>query len=215
MMKSIKYLALLAVLTAAGAGSSVSASDAYEGYRLYQTYCMVCHGVEGAGDGPLATKLGDVRPADLSDATRLGKRSDRELFQIIQGTADHAVIDGQVPRWGMAISGPQIHSLVAYVRFLHDSPYPLIGNPELGKEVYLTTCASCHGIRGKGDGVMTNVLQMEPADHSNNGDMGSMSNNALLGVVRDGGEGYMPAWKGILSEEEIRSVVGYIRLLSY
>jgi cbb3-type cytochrome c oxidase subunit III len=214
-MKFIRCFTLLGLMAVAGGGSCAFASDAYEGYQLYKTYCMICHGVEGKGDGPLAMKLGDVRPTDLTDAARMGKHSDKEVFQIIQGTADHAVIDGQVPRWGMAISGPQIESLVAYIRFLHDSPYPVIGTPELGKEVYLNSCAACHGIHGKGDGVMTNVLQMEPADHSNRGDMGEMSNRSLLDVVRDGGKGYMPAWKGILSKKAIRSVVGYIRLLSY
>lgn len=213
-MKLFKHYLLLLGAGMALSGTAIAA-DAYEGYTLFNTYCMVCHGVEGEGNGPLASKLGDIRPADLTDAARMSKRSDKDLFQIIQGTADHANIDGEMPRWGMAISGPQIKSLVAYIRFLHNSRHKVIGDPEVGKRVYLKSCATCHGPRGKGDGVMTNVLPMEPADHSKTGMMGGMSNERMLDVVRNGANGYMPAWKGILSEEEIRSVVGYIRLLSY
>ena len=109
----------------------------------------------------------------------------------------------------------QIKSLVAYIRFLHQSKHNVLGDPELGKQIYLKSCAACHGPGGKGDGVMTNVLDMEPADHTKSGNMGTVSNKRLLEIVRDGGDSYMPAWKEILSDEEIMAVVGYIRLLSY
>ena len=214
-MKTISYHLLPMLAAVALLSTNAVASDAFEGYKLYKSYCMVCHGVDGKGDGPLASKLGGTSPANLTDAARLGKRSDKDLFRIIQGTADHARIDGKMPRWGMAISGPQIKSLVAYVRFLHNSNYEVLGDPEVGKQIYLKSCAACHGPNGKGDGVMTNVLSMQPADHSNTGKMGEVSNATLLNVVSEGANGYMPAWKSILSEEEIRSVVGYIRLLSY
>ncbi|MFO7593876.1 MAG: c-type cytochrome [Pseudomonadota bacterium] len=214
-MKSIKYYMSPMLLAALLLSGNAAASDAFEGYKLYKSYCMVCHGVEGQGDGPLASKLGGSSPADLTNAAHVGKRSDKELFQIIQGTADHAEIDGKMPRWGLAISGPQIKSLVAYIRFLHESNHNVLGDPELGKQIYLKSCAACHGPSGKGDGVMTNVLDMQPADHTKSGSMGAVSNERLLEVVRNGGNGYMPAWKGILSDEEITAVVGYIRLLSY
>lgn len=214
-MKSSKFNVLASMLAALVLSSNAVASDAFEGYKLYKSYCMVCHGVEGEGDGPLASKLGGTKPANLTDAARVGKRSDKELFQIIQGTADHAKIDGNMPRWGLAISGPQIKSLVAYVRFLHENNHTVLGDPELGKQIYLKSCAACHGPSGKGDGVMTNVLEMQPADHTKSGSISTVSNERLLEVVRDGGDNYMPAWKGILSDEDITAVVGYIRLLSY
>lgn len=215
-MKNIKNCLLTVMAASSLLAGNVLASNAYQGWQLYNTYCMVCHGVNGDGKGPLADKLGKGnKPANLTDATKVGKRSDKEIFQVIEGTADHAKINGDMPRWGMAIPGPQIDSLVAYVRFLHDSKYPVIGNPEKGKEIYLKSCATCHGTRGKGDGVMTNLLSMKPADHSNSGKMAEMSNERLVRIVKNGAEDYMPAWQGILTEQEIQSVVGYIRLLSY
>jgi mono/diheme cytochrome c family protein len=38
------------------------------GRALYETYCSVCHGPEGAGDGPVTPKF--VRPPNLKGASR-------------------------------------------------------------------------------------------------------------------------------------------------
>jgi len=219
-MKYFKQYALMAVMAAGVAMSSNAvASNAYEGHQLYHTYCIFCHGAEGKGDGPLAHRLGkDVKPADLTNVSRMRKRSDKDLLQIIQGTADHAKINGKMPRWGLAIPGPQIQSLVSYVRLLHDSKQKVIGNPDVGRKIYEGTCSACHGANGKGDGIMTNVLPMEPADHTNADKMGKMSNEKLINVITNGTSGpksFMPAYKGSLSKGDIESLVGYIRLLSY
>lgn len=218
-MKHFKQYALLAAMAAGVVFSSnAAASNAYEGYQLYNTYCIFCHGADGKGDGPLASKLGKTKPANLTDASRMRKRSDKDLFQIIQGTADHAKINGKMPRWGLAIPGPQIQSLVSYVRMLHDAKEDVIGDPEVGKKIYMSTCSACHGPNGKGDGIMTNVLPMEPADHTDSAKMGKMSNGKLLNVITNGTRGpksFMPGYRGSLSKDEINSLVGYIRLLSY
>jgi cbb3-type cytochrome c oxidase subunit III len=223
-MKYFKQYALMAAMAAGvSLSSNAMASNAFEGYKLYNTYCIFCHGADGKGDGPLANKLGrdmgkQVKPANLTDVSRMRKRSDKDLFQIIQGTADHAKINGKMPRWGLAIPGPQIKSLVSYVRMLADSKYDVIGDPEAGHKIYESTCSACHGANGKGDGSMTNVLPMEPADHTDSVKMGKMSNAKLINVVTNGTNGpksFMPAYKGSLTKDEINSVVGYIRLLSY
>ncbi|WP_428624192.1 c-type cytochrome [Sedimenticola sp.] len=218
-MKYFKQYALMAAMVAGVAMSSnAAASNAYEGYQLYNTYCIFCHGADGKGDGPLANKLGKKKPANLTDASRMRKRTDKDLFQIIQGTADHAKINGKMPRWGLAIPGPQINSLVSYVRMLHDSKEDVIGNPEAGRKIYENTCSACHGVNGKGDGIMTNVLPMEPADHTDAAKMAKLSNSKLLNVITNGTRGpksFMPGYKGSLSRDEINSLVGYIRLLSY
>ncbi len=128
----------------------------------------------------------------------------------------HGTVNKSMPRWGLAISEPQIHSLVAYIRFLHRSKHPLVGDPELGKNAYEKNCATCHGSGGKGDGALTNVITMTPADHTDGVTMNQISNEQMRKTIAIGstGKGLMPGWEGLLSDAEIDGLVSYIRLLS-
>jgi cbb3-type cytochrome c oxidase subunit III len=190
-------------------------SKSFDGYRIFRTNCFVCHGLDGTGDGPLASKL-ETRPADLTDNDRLEKKSDRELFKIIEGTAPHGEVTSDMPQWGLAIPHTQIRSLVAYVRYLHSSKHPVSGNPQMGKQVYDNNCTVCHGPGGKGKGTITKVYDMEPADHTDASSMNRMSNEKIHSIISNGTKGakLMPGWKGILSDKEIEDVISYIRLLS-
>jgi cbb3-type cytochrome c oxidase subunit III len=132
----------------------------YEGWKLYNSYCYLCHGTSGKGGGPLARSL-KLKPADLTSDTRIGKQSDRDLLLLIQGNAPHGKLK-DMPQWGQVLPETQIQALVSYVRFLHSSRHPLVGNPEEGRVIYARNCAACHGEDGKGHGVMTNVLPIKP-----------------------------------------------------
>lgn len=198
-------------------GSSAMAqhSKAFQGRKLFVTYCYLCHGMNGKGDGPLASKL-KVPAADLSDATRVGKRTDSELFGIIQGGKHDGLVTDEMPKWGKIIPGPQIEALVAYVRFISQSKHPLVGEAEVGEGIYIKYCTSCHGKDGKGDGIMMSIVPIKPADHTNSERMEKMTNEELLNIVTNGKSGgYMPAWKGILTDAEIASVVSYVRFLDH
>ncbi len=190
-------------------------SKSFDGYRIFRTNCFVCHGLDGTGDGPLASKL-ETRPADLTNNDRLAKKSDRELFKIIEGTAPHGEVSNDMPQWGLAIPHTQIRSLLTYVRYLHSSKHPVSGNPELGKQVYDNNCTICHGPGGKGKGTITKVYDMEPADHTDASSMNRMSNEKIYSIIANGTKGaeLMPGWKGVLSDKEIEDVISYIRLLS-
>ncbi|RDH92006.1 MAG: hypothetical protein DIZ77_07805 [endosymbiont of Seepiophila jonesi] len=192
-----------------------ASSKAYEGNKLFNTTCFLCHGKSGKGDGPLTGKL-DTPVTDLTNGGHVSQMTDRELFRIIQGTMAHGTVNKSMPRWGLAISEPQIHSLVAYIRFLHRSKHQLVGDPELGQRVYQKNCATCHGSGGKGDGALTNVITMTPADHTDGVTMNQISNEQMRKDITIGstGKGLMPGWKGLLSDAEIDGLISYIRLLS-
>ena len=211
---SWKLAAILAIgllYTNAFADYSLS----FDGYRIFRTNCFVCHGLDGTGNGPLAGKL-ETKPADLTDNDSLEKKSDRELFKIIEGTEPHGQVSDDMPQWGLAIPHTQIRSLVAYVRFLHRSKHPVTGNPQMGKRIYDDNCTICHGPGGKGEGTITKVYDMEPADHTDAGSMNRMSNEKIRSIIVNGSKGakLMPGWKGIMSDKEIEDVISYIRLLS-
>jgi cytochrome c oxidase cbb3-type subunit 3 len=190
-------------------------SKSFDGYRIFRTNCVVCHGLDGTGNGPLASKL-ETKPADLTNNDRLVKKSDRELFKIIEGTAPHGQVSGDMPQWGLAIPQTQIRSLLTYVRYLHSSKHPVSGDPEMGKRVYDDNCTICHGADGKGNGTIAEIYDMEPADHTDASILNRMSNEKIRSIIVDGTKGakLMPGWKDILSDKEIEDVISYIRLLS-
>jgi cytochrome c oxidase cbb3-type subunit 3 len=141
-------------------------------------------------------------------------RTDKQLEQIIDGTVDHGLIRGKMPKWNLALPPDQIKAVVAYIRVLHSPTVKVPGNPENGQKIYNTYCVACHGANGKGDGAMAKVLDVKPADHTNGKKMAELSNGDLRKAITDGTDKFMPAWEGILSDKETDDVLGYIRLLS-
>jgi mono/diheme cytochrome c family protein len=90
---------------------------------------------------------------------------------------------------------------------------------EHGRRIYKDNCAPCHGALGRGDGVGAQSLPVRPADHTDLQVMKSRSDAFLRNVIANGGSAvglstFMPAWKGILKEEEIQDLVEYIRTLA-
>lgn len=68
-----------------------------------------------------------------------------------------------------------------------------------GAEVYQNTCSACHGERLISPGGIPDLRQLRAEDRAK-----------YDTVVRDG-KGQMPAWDGVLSDEEIGQVWSYIR----
>jgi mono/diheme cytochrome c family protein len=80
-----------------------------------------------------------------------------------------------------------------------------------GKAVYEKTCLPCHGARGKGDGYP--FLKPPPADLTA-AEVQSKTDIQLLSTIREGhAETAMGAWKVMLSDEESRNVLAYVRTL--
>ena len=48
---------IFATLAVAALSGAASAQDADIGRSLYHTHCATCHGLEGRGDGPMATPM--------------------------------------------------------------------------------------------------------------------------------------------------------------
>ncbi|MCU7843733.1 MAG: c-type cytochrome [Candidatus Thiodiazotropha sp. (ex Monitilora ramsayi)] len=209
---SVKFLAGICLL--ALVSFSVHAGNTYEGYMLYNQTCYLCHGDSGKGDGPLAGKI-DISITDLTDDKLVNETSDLKLFRLIQGTIKHGS-GNNMPQWGLALAGPQIESIISYVRFLQRSKHSLPGDPRIGEQVYRDNCVACHGRLGKGDGILTTVMKMNAADHTSSMEMNKHPNSQLIEIVTNGtpGKSLMPGWKEKLSSDEIEGVVAYIRLLS-
>lgn len=85
-----------------------------------------------------------------------------------------------------------------------------------GKVIYDERCASCHGPTGAGDGAAAAGLDPKPANLSEV--VPNLGDDFLFWRVNEGGamepfNSAMPAWKGILTEEQIWQVIAYLRTL--
>ena len=120
-----------------------------------------------------------------------------------------------MPEWKDLFSPSQIRSLIAYLRFLGNTKYALMGDPKVGMEIYQAYCQVCHGVEGEGDGIMTQLMGMMPMDHTNPNETNRLTNPELVTSILDGKGRFMPAWRGILSQGEVEALVSYIRLLAH
>ncbi len=207
------------ILLFASSASAIEPTTAYEGQRLFVSHCQLCHGADGKGGGPLAKNL-DLKIIDLTLTMRA--RSENMLRTIISGDGGpiitgrdrHDILTDAMPNWGEVLTETQIDALIAYMRFLGTAQHELLGDPEKGALLYRKYCAVCHGDEGYGDGPMTNLIDMEPADHTNVVAMNRLDNEELIAFILKGNGDYMPAWEGILTQDEVEALVSYIRLLS-
>ncbi len=225
-MKNIIHTMLLLTLAAVSApeASAEPFEDklpaAFEGRRLYVSYCQLCHGTDGKGDGPLAKAM-KISPANLNTTVR--SRSDTILTKIITGEGRqtitgrdrHNLLSEAMPEWKDVFTESQVKALIAYLRFLSRSKHDLMGDPELGMELYQKYCQVCHGVEGDGDGIMTSLMGIMPMDHTNPNETNSLSNKEITDSILDGKKRFMPAWRGILNQNDVEALVSYIRLLSH
>ncbi len=92
-----------------------------------------------------------------------------------------------------------------------DKTAPKTAHPAKGKTLFIKYCAGCHGTQGKGDGYK--LLGPDPANLTAPATR-NKSDSALLATIHEG-KPNMPAWKGLLSERDIRHVLAYIRTLPH
>lgn len=213
----IKPHVLLALLLLVTIKAAASPSPAFEGRKLYLSHCMVCHGIDGKGKGPLADKL-DIKPEDLTSF--VPTKTDIKLQNIITGDnrgsdrSAHTEISKFMPKWKTILDSSQLDSLTAYLRYLSSTTHSLPGDPELGYTIYQQYCSICHGKTGDGNGALSKLIGINPIDHTNPRKTEAMSNDKLAQSILNGKGNYMPGWRGILSRQEIDALVSYIRLLS-
>lgn len=92
----------------------------------------------------------------------------------------------------------------------------------LGRSLYVTNCASCHGAKLEGQPdwkrrLATGRMPAPPHDasghtwHHTDGDLFRLTREGVAAFVGDGYESDMPAFAGVLSDEEIRAILAYLK----
>lgn len=204
------------------------------GESVYKEICFACHGATGDGHGP--SWLNTMpRPQVLNDRHYMSRLTDEYLFEVVK-YGKLAVLNRAVPGSSLqAVAMPafedvledeQIRALIQFERAFRS------GAPQSAEvqEIFNDACAVCHGREGRGDGTRASArqpapagfvseIQPAPADYHDPSLMDRFSDEFLFALIKKGrigatavmGFDTMKPYGHVLSDEEIRGVVRYIR----
>jgi len=80
-----------------------------------------------------------------------------------------------------------------------------------GEALFQQNCAFCHAADGTGRNWIGSFLESHPRDLTSSKAMAGMTKSRLRKVIREGLVGTsMPAWKSVLSEQQIDDVIAYV-----
>jgi mono/diheme cytochrome c family protein len=93
-----------------------------KGKALYETYCFVCHGAEGKGDGPIASK---IPPPTSYKADRVMGFLPGRLFQVV------TLGSNKMPSYAAQLSPDDRWLIITYIRaVLQGLPEAAPGTPD-------------------------------------------------------------------------------------
>jgi mono/diheme cytochrome c family protein len=84
---------------------------------------------------------------------------------------------------------------------------PVLAKEDAGEHTYKAKCKSCHGATGMADTGAGKAMGVKPATDP---DVKAMSEDDMFAVVTNG-KGKMPAYKGKLTDAQIKDSVAYYR----
>ena len=90
-------------------------------------------------------------------------------------------------------------------------PGNLVGDAEKGKAFYVANCATCHGVKGDGQGPRAYFINPRPAMFTSKKLRAELNRPTLFAFISAGKLGTeMPAWRQVLTEQEIANVGEYV-----
>ncbi len=84
----------------------------------YKFYCSQCHGVDGKGDGPNATKSQPVSPRNHTNTAEMKKLTDQDIINVIKGGGAATGKSTMMPPFGKTLSDAEVDALKGYLRKL-------------------------------------------------------------------------------------------------
>ncbi|APO72253.1 cbb3-type cytochrome-c oxidase subunit FixP 2 (plasmid) [Rhizobium gallicum] len=173
------------------------------GRQLFGDNCAACHGRDGKGR---------ANYPDLTDDDWLwggGPQLIEQTMRVGINTRHPESRIGQMPAFGrdQMLDRSQVRSVAAYVYSLAHPDYSTPENVErieAGREVFITTCAACHGedAEGKRDVGAPNLTD---SSWIYGGDL-----DTIVVSVHGGRQGHMPTWDERLTTAEIRMLALYV-----
>jgi len=167
----------------------------------YQKYCALCHGSERQGH------VNDDAPS-LRSKSLMSAGFDERLMAASYGRRGTAM-GGFLDEVGGPMSEHEIERLMQWlqkqsgVEAVELPLEPIVGDIEVGAEIYAEECAGCHGDNGEGD--------IGPA--LGNPTMLSLTSDAFLRyAIENGRDGTdMPSFGDVLEADQIDAVTAFLR----
>ena len=176
------------------------------GHQLFGDNCAVCHGRDGKGRSNYP---------DLTDDDWLwggGPQQIAETMRVGINTRHAETRVAQMPAFGRdeMLDRQQVNDVALYVNSLNNpeaSTPENVEQVEQGREVFLTTCAACHGEDAKGNQELGAPNLTDPYWIYG----GNLEN--LVATIHGGRQGHMPTWDERLSPAEIKMLALYVNSL--
>ncbi len=173
------------------------------GHRLFGDNCAACHGRNGTGR---------ANYPDLTDHDWIWGGGPEAIIQTITtgvNSSNEQSRISQMPAFGRdgMLEAEQVRSVAAYVYSLSHPDYSTaerIETIEAGGQVFLTTCAACHGEDARGD-VEVGAPNLTDDYWIYGGEL-----STIVASVHGGREGHMPTWDERLSAAEIKMLAVYV-----
>ena len=109
-----------------------------------------------------------------------------------------------------------VEAFGAALNYLPALTYPpeIPGSAIAGREIYVLRCQGCHGTDGRGDGPGAEILELRPADFTQDTLLATRNFEAAFQKIRSGGGAVhgssMPAWGVMLMDGDVWDLVSYI-----
>jgi mono/diheme cytochrome c family protein len=166
-----------------------------QGKQLFEDRaCTACHRM-GDKDGGIAPDLsveGLVKDAGWV----------REHFRAPRSRVPDSIMPA------FRFSDSDFDALTAYLESQKTAPKI----PDSGKEIFTVYCSRCHGEKGNGMGKNAIYLDPAPRDLTKAAFINSKPDDRFIHSIETGVPGTsMPAWGKVLSEQQVRTVFGYVR----
>jgi mono/diheme cytochrome c family protein len=184
-----------------------------DGKVVYETMCWSCHGFAGRGDGPAVLAGAVAAPPDF-EAGPLSRASVRQLQAAFQ--AEVGSLDPGHPHMANVLSIVDVDAFSAALAYFPALTYPseLPGSAIAGHRNYVLRCQTCHGATGRGNGPGAEVLDLAPANFTQDTLLAARNFQAAFDKIRSGGGGVhgsaMPAWGVMLNDGDVWDLVAYI-----
>lgn len=154
--------------------------------------CVACH------------KLGDADGGIAPDLSFQGLLKDDKWIMAHFKDPRALIPDSIMPTF--AFPDSEYQAMTDYLVGLNKAPS--VGSPQ---EIYQNLCMRCHGDKGDGHGQIAIYLDPYPRDFTNAGFMNSKTEARFVEAIKNGvGGTSMPAWSKVLSDDQIKGVLGYI-----